>query len=245
MWGRRKCEVSLSCHANVFRVQRSPEHFYLCRNVLIGWEPDQRNLPQKNVMPCLFPLTGAIFLCLQMLQENVGSFESPAHFSLHHAVKISAIYIYIHSVICSTSKQVMRLNIYFVLFYYFQGLLFGFLWRLLPFEMNKRKWSCFSARSATSQPLNSPLKMILPKVWVYTFIHLYTFDQNGYLSEPCDINLFIQRFASERGRGGDNSLPAITIRPCALCICSSKYSFSQIRTPSWWLSTQNIIHWTV
>lgn len=124
---------------------------------------------------------------------------------------------------------------YILLFLYFQGHLFGFLWRLLPFEMNKRKWSCFFARSVTSRPLNSPSKTILLKVWVHKVIQLYAPDPKVW----CKANL-VQRLSNDRGGGDDISLPEFTIRPCALRICSGKYPFSQICTPS-----QNIIHWTV
>lgn len=144
---RGKCGVPLSCHANVFRAsvtywaefKGSPEHFYLCRNVLIGWEPDPRNLPQKNATPCLFPVAGVAFLCFQVLQRNMESFESPELFSftLLHAIKISAV-----CAILFAAK-------YMLFFLFSQGRLCGFLWRLLPFEMNRRKWSCFSAPSAT------------------------------------------------------------------------------------------------
>lgn len=46
----------------------------------------------------------------------------------------------------------------------------------------------------------------------------------------------IQRWSNERGRGDGLSRPAITVRPCALRICSGKYPFSQIHTTpaSWW-----------
>lgn len=152
-----KCIQSL---CNIQQSSKAAKNISTSRNVLIGWEPDQRSLPQQNV--------GLFVSCCWC---NMQSFERPSRFLL----------CYMHTLILALyKKQVMKLNVCCSL--YFQGRLFGFLWRLLPFVMNKKKWSCFSAHSATSQPLNSLLKTILPKVRLWANLICLTshFYQTGW-----------------------------------------------------------------
>lgn len=170
---REICKVPLSCHANAARssiiyswVQRQPSVFYLCRNALIVWEPNQDFIHQKNVVVCLLLIDGIASLCLQMAQKKSEKKAITYQFTLR-----TQDFCYTMHLVPFPLKQADGANTY--AFSHIQGHRFGFLWRLLPFETNKRKWSCSFAHSVTSQPLNSPLKMIPPKVSHHVFFCLF------------------------------------------------------------------------